>query len=190
MMIYALYIMMTLFATTTRINAFEKLHITERKLGHKKASPDVLTDGDLSFNDGGPPPCKKCKWFVPNANDKEEHGFCKQFNSFFYSKDETLVMSEFASHCRKNENMCGQKGYLFEPLDPWKLFDKSFHFLKELKQLEDLLDLAELEEKKKELEDQMCGEVNEKPDLEKWEEEYKNLQRKINLLHLLTFKKL
>jgi len=188
MMIYALYIMMTLFARTTRINAFETtLHRTERKLRHKE-SPDVLSVCDFPVT---PPPCRKCKWFVPNANDKEEHGFCKQFNNFFYSKDETLVMSEFASHCRKNENMCGQKGHLFEALDPWKIFDKSFHFLKELKQLEDILDLAELQEKKKELEDQICGEVNEKPDLEKWEEEYKNLQKKINILtEIKSLKKL
>jgi hypothetical protein len=128
------------------------------------------------------PPCTKCKWFAPNANNKEEYGFCKRFNNLHYGKEEILIISEFANHCRKHENMCGEKGYLFEPLDPWKLLDKSFHFLKELKQLEDLLDLTELQEKKKELEDQICGEVNEKPDLEEWEEEYTNLQKKINIL--------
>jgi hypothetical protein len=88
-------------------------------------------------------------------------------------------MNEYALHCRKNEDQCGPKGYLFEPKDLWNILDNQFHFLKEFKNLEDKYDLKELEEKKKELEDQICGEVNEKQDLEEWDKEYEMVQKKI-----------
>ena len=136
------------------------------------------------------PPCTKCKWFVTHPDGNEEYGFCKQFNTFFYSRKEVMIMNEYALHCRKNEHQCGAKGYLFEPKDLWNILDNQFHFLKEFKNLEDKYDLKELEEKKKELEDQICGEVNEKQDLEEWDKEYEMVKKKIFTLSTFsTFKK-
>ena len=139
------------------------------------------------------PPCTKCKWFVSHPDGNQEYGFCKQFNTFFYSRKEITIMNEYARHCRKNEYQCGPKGYLFEPKDLWNILDNQFHVLKELKQLEDKYDLKELEEKKKELEDQICGEVNEKQDLEEWDKEYAMVKKKISTFStfstLSTFKK-
>jgi hypothetical protein len=147
----------------------------------------MLTIGFVNAFENYTPPCVKCKWFISHPNGAEEYGFCKQFNTFFYSKEETMVMNEYALHCRKNEHQCGPIGYLFEPKDVWNVLDIKFHFLKELKKMEEKYDLQELEEKKKELEDQICGEVNEKQDLEEWDKEYAIINKRISTLS--TFKK-
>ena len=124
------------------------------------------------------PLCSKCKWFIPSLNGNPEYGSCKIFSHFEYTKEKTVETNEYAVHCRNNKYQCGSEGYLFEP--SLKLPKKCYHLLKDN-------DLRELEEKKKELEDEMCGEVHEKSDLEAWDKEYALLTEQISTFS--TFRK-
>lgn len=144
------------------------------------------------------PHCSKCMWFVPNVNKKPEDGFCKMFVNIKYVKGKTIEKDEYAVHCRKNDYQCGPEAYLFESKDDtwnlvYKRVDNHLYFLKQPIQnkennQEKNFILQDLEEKMRELEDQISGEVNEKKDLEEIDREYIFLTEKIQLLRKLQQK--
>jgi len=67
-----------------------------------------------AYNNKVIPSCSSCKWFIPNIN--AEYGKCKMFLEKKPSKEiiENYPFYNYAKHCRDNEILCGQEGYLFE----------------------------------------------------------------------------
>jgi len=60
--------------------------------------------------------CKNCKWFIPHKNpDMSEYGLCKIFKNVIPDKNGERIIYDYADHCRINDDMCGETGYLFEP---------------------------------------------------------------------------
>jgi hypothetical protein len=53
--------------------------------------------------------CQDCKFFLINENSKITDGYCKAFGTSLSNPQ-----YEYASHCRKNKNLCGPSGFLFE----------------------------------------------------------------------------
>lgn len=87
-----------------------------------------ITSVALEFNK-----CTNCKWFLP----KDKNGLCKMFGKL----DLKRSFYEFADHCRKNENMCGESGYLFdkrEPNDLKMIIKKKIDLEDQLKSLEEV----------------------------------------------------
>ena len=59
--------------------------------------------------------CKNCKWFIKDKNNNPELGFCKAFKQFSIDIDtKEILLYEYSTHCRNNENLCGKNGYLYE----------------------------------------------------------------------------
>ena len=115
--------------------------------------------------------CNNCKWFFLPKGKREEYGLCKFFgkNDINNIINKTKVFQyEFAEHCRKNPFMCGDKGYLFEEKMP-PIANKDDAIYK-------------LETELYELKNKVYGEVNEKSDLDKTEEEIKFLMKKLFIL--------
>jgi hypothetical protein len=123
-------------------------------------------------------PCSKCKWFIKNEHkDDLEDGYCEIFltnqflNSNFYSKYKHVF------ECRSNNLLCGINGYYFEPKT------NSFNQIKndplEQEEKNKLKELNYLREKMIEMEEQNCGEVNEKYDLDNWDLELKQIKIRI-----------
>ena len=70
----------------------------------------------LYVNSGLYPKCSQCKWFI-KPNNICNYGKCKAFVEKLYlpyANVKEIIIYNYAEHCRKNENMCGAKGYLFE----------------------------------------------------------------------------
>lgn len=57
--------------------------------------------------------CDTCKWFSPNEH-RIEYGLCTLFKEKMYVADQQRLISNFAKHCRNNENLCGKEGRLHE----------------------------------------------------------------------------
>jgi hypothetical protein len=104
------------------------------------------------------PSCTTCKFFIPHQSNPDL-GLCNVFKE--KSIDDINLIKNFATHCRKDENLCGKSGFLYEKKD------------------EVLLD-----EKKEMIENLCCGEVNEKYDideLEKLEKDIVEIYQRIRL---------
>ncbi len=63
---------------------------------------------------GFKPSCSTCKFFIPN-NDKPKLGLCTMFQDKVYNKDNNVLVKNLAVHCRRDENQCGETGFLYEP---------------------------------------------------------------------------
>jgi hypothetical protein len=63
------------------------------------------------------PNCINCKWFIPNQNGVPDYGSCKMTQKTLQYKGKEIVVNDFAKHCRENENLCGENGYLYELKD-------------------------------------------------------------------------
>ena len=59
------------------------------------------------------PSCFSCKYFIPHIKNNPDLGLCKIFKNI----ESKIVIHEFAAHCRKNENVCGKSGFLYEQDD-------------------------------------------------------------------------
>ena len=59
------------------------------------------------------PSCSTCKFFIPN-NDKPDLGLCNMFQDKLYNKDNSVLVKNMAAHCRRDENLCGESGFLHE----------------------------------------------------------------------------
>lgn len=73
----------------------------------------VLLKFTLSFE----PPCSSCKHFIPNVKIFDDLGLCNMFKDVSIYKNKKYVLSNYAVHCRENENLCGKSGFLYEPID-------------------------------------------------------------------------
>lgn len=62
--------------------------------------------------------CFSCKWFISNKYGNHNYGQCKMSKHNLKENVETnkntKIIYDFAEHCRKNENICGKNGYLYE----------------------------------------------------------------------------
>jgi hypothetical protein len=125
------------------------------------------------------PPCTKCKWFIPNENGQDDHGFCKIFTHFHFTKEETIVTNEYASHCRQNEYQCGPEGNFFEPKHVFlPAFNNKFFQQENIK----FKKLEDLREQLQEIKDLTSGEVNEKKELEYYDRKMIDLLQRITHL--------
>ena len=62
-------------------------------------------------------PCYKCNHFIPNLKNPEL-SLCGMFKeSFYFDKNKDTMIENFAIHCRRDENLCGKSGYLFDPIN-------------------------------------------------------------------------
>lgn len=59
------------------------------------------------------PSCSTCKFFIPN-NDKPELGLCNMFQDKVYNKENNILVNNLAIHCRRDEKLCGESGFLYE----------------------------------------------------------------------------
>lgn len=96
--------------------------------------------------------CNSCKYFIHHFDKNPEFGLCKFFKNTPY-EDKNIVIYDFASHCRDNENLCGNDGLFYET---------NFDYDKNDKQ--DFINKYE------NLNNSCCGEVNEKSELEELEQ--------------------
>ena len=62
--------------------------------------------------------CINCKWFIPNKDpNMKEYGLCKIYKNVVPDKNGERIIYDYAVHCRINENMCGETGYMFDPVN-------------------------------------------------------------------------
>ena len=158
------------------------MHLILSICSFDKMKMNVHTTADVSLLS-----CTNCKWFIPNKNNENaEYGFCKMFTNFHQVKDKTLIINEYAVHCRKNEFQCGTEGYFFEPKDvlmySFSNNRKSAFIHDAFEKAQHLREIRILKEKIKELTNLNCGEVNETQDLEDCDNEMKDIQQKIDKL--------
>jgi hypothetical protein len=104
------------------------------------------------------PSCSTCKFFIPHVNGNKELGLCKMSKNTPYL-DKNVIVYDFALHCRNNENLCGNSGFLYEPDD--ETIKKDF--------IDDY----------EELNNRCCGEVNERNEIEELERDFFELFQKI-----------
>jgi hypothetical protein len=104
------------------------------------------------------PDCTSCKYFIPNNNGIQDYGLCKMFKNTFNCDGNTVEMFDYASHCRKNKNLCGENGYLYES-------KSADNLVKDEKEISGII------EKIDELRNQCCGEVCETNELDEIERE-------------------
>ena len=101
------------------------------------------------------PVCSSCKFFIPYRSNLEL-GLCELFTE---TGPNGVLLKNFASHCRNNENLCGKSGLLYEPI----------------KENEENEENKEVTNVKRQLDNMCCGEVNESKEIE----EYENMEREL-----------
>jgi hypothetical protein len=104
------------------------------------------------------PSCSSCKNFIPHFKNNQDLGLCKIFKNTPYP-DTNIAISNFAVHCRNNENLCGKSGIFYEP--DYEVIRKKFYNDYE------------------ELNNRCCGEVNEKYELDELDKELFELFQKM-----------
>ena len=104
------------------------------------------------------PDCTSCKYFIPNTNGNKDYGLCKMFKNNFNCDGNTVEIFDYASHCRKNNNLCGVNGYLYEA----KTLDNVVN---------DETEISGILEKIDELKNRCCGEVCETNEIDEIERE-------------------
>lgn len=103
------------------------------------------------------PPCTSCRWFIPHQRENNDYGLCGFYKNVYIVKGAEKIVYEFASHCRNNETMCGERGFMYEPAEK----------------------IREYRNKYEELANRCCGEVNESDEIEQLEREMLELMQKI-----------
>jgi hypothetical protein len=84
------------------------------------------------------------------------------FKNNFNCDGYTAEMFDYASHCRKNKNLCGENGYLYE--------SKTNNMVNN-NQVKDEKEISSIIEQIDELNNQCCGEVCETNELDEIERE-------------------
>jgi hypothetical protein len=84
-------------------------------------------------------------------------------NTCYNTQGKEIIVHNFATHCRNDENLCGKSGFLYEAKDE--------------KEYEDSADV--IENDYKELNNRCCGEVNEKDEIEELEKEFFEIFQRI-----------
>jgi len=120
------------------------------------------------------PSCINCKWFIPNdtiVSDDEkkrnDYGFCKMYKYTIEKPSKTRDQYEYAKHCRANESMCGNAGYLYEPAIISSVTRKDFS------------EVTQLIKEYNELENRFSGEIMEKDEIKETENEMRDLMVEI-----------
>ena len=103
------------------------------------------------------PPCTSCKYYIPNKGNPDG-GLCKMFINMAES-NENRFFHNYAVHCRNNEDLCGQSGFLY---------DKDLN-----------MDESNLIQEYDVLKNQCCGEVNERDELEQLERDFFEVYQKM-----------
>ena len=68
----------------------------------------------LHCSSGSESPCSSCKWFIPH--NREDLGLCGLYKTTYQILGVKMTIHEFAEHCRNNESLCGNEGYMYEPI--------------------------------------------------------------------------
>lgn len=111
--------------------------------------------------------CIDCKWFIPDKDvDMKEYGRCKIYKNVVPDKNREKIIYDYAEHCRVNENMCGETGYMFESIN---------HDLVNKK-------ITILEKQYEELNERFSVEIMEKTEIKETEEEMIYLLQEIKNL--------
>ena len=76
----------------------------------------------ISFIYAFEPSCSSCKFFIPNSI-KQELGLCSMFQDTIYINNQASLVKNLAVHCRSDENLCGNAGFLYESTNN-KQFEK------------------------------------------------------------------
>ena len=109
------------------------------------------------------PSCSSCKNFIPHNKGNPDLGLCKMFKNLAYPGEDTVILYNFASHCRNDENLCGKTGFLYEP----KNVATNDKINNDINNDYDTLI------------NRCCGEVNEKDELEELERDFFELFQKM-----------
>jgi hypothetical protein len=72
--------------------------------------------------------CSTCKFFISKKNP--DLGLCSIFQDRIYNNNTNrgALIHNFAIHCRNNENLCGESGFLHET----NVVDKKYKYIKYL----------------------------------------------------------
>ena len=62
------------------------------------------------------PPCTTCKFFIPNTLNTN-FGLCRLFQENIYDNNKEYIVNNVALQCRNNDNLCGKKGSLYQPIN-------------------------------------------------------------------------
>jgi len=123
--------------------------------------PQLLLISFLTIVFSLEPSCNSCKFYIPHKSNPD-FSLCKMFKNNVYLNNKHALISNLASHCRSNENLCGKEGFLYE-----KQVDE--------KQVDEKQILDEYEE----LKNRCCGEVNETEEIEQLERDFFEVFQKI-----------
>jgi len=80
------------------------------------------------------PLCSNCKWMIPNKSGS----LCGIYKTKYDLLGAKVIVHEYAEHCRKNEWLCGNDGYLYEPSQPIVEHKLNLEHEKDLEHEEDL----------------------------------------------------
>lgn len=112
--------------------------------------------------------CTSCKNYIPHNKGNPDLGLCKMFKNLAYPGEDTVILYNFAAHCRNDENLCGKTGFLYEPVSVTsnnKIDNDKIN--NDIKTDYDILT------------NRCCGEVNEKDELEELERDFFELFQKM-----------
>jgi hypothetical protein len=109
------------------------------------------------------PSCNSCKFYIPHKTNPD-FSLCNMFKNNVYLNNKSTLVSNLASHCRSNENLCGKEGFLYEKID---INEKS-----------SIID-KEISDEYEELKNRCCGEVNETEEIEQLERDFFEVFQKI-----------
>ena len=109
------------------------------------------------------PSCTTCKFFIPHeTNNSPDLGLCTFFkDKVYYDNGNEVLIGNLAIHCRKNENLCGKSGFLYEPIN-------------DINNKNDKND-NEIFEKYENVKNLCCGEFTDKKDLDELEKLEKDM---------------
>ena len=102
------------------------------------------------------PSCYSCKFYIPHKSNPDL-GLCKNFKDYVYLNNRRTLVSNLATHCRNNQNLCGKEGFLYEEAN----IDQ------------------QIADDYEELKNRCCGEVNETEEIEQLEKELFEVFQKI-----------
>jgi hypothetical protein len=113
--------------------------------------------------------CINCKWFIPNKDpNMKDYGLCKIYKNVLPDKNGERIIYDYAIHCRINENMCGETGYMFDPLNDDLVDEKIKNFQKQYDELNERFSVEIMEKSEiKEIEGEMIHLLQEIQNLRK-----------------------
>ena len=108
------------------------------------------------------PNCKNCKWIIPNTNNIYEPSRCRLFSHKVQCGNKEITVHRYTVQCRLNSDLCGMDGSYYEK--------------------QSSAELEELQKQITDLETQFNGEINEKNEIKRLEEELAEIKKKIHIL--------